>query len=117
MKSFLFPALLLLASCGTDPGARQARPAQESGAAGPEANSGSFDAGPGLTLQHYGELRDGISYRRAASLLGSAGEEVSSTNIGGVRTVMYKWGSGGMANMNAMFQDDKLVSKAQFGLK
>jgi hypothetical protein len=37
-----------------------------------------------------------------------------------VRTVytrMYQWDAGFMANMNAMFQDGRLIQKAQFGLR
>lgn len=30
---------------------------------------------------------------------------------------MYQWGGGFGANMNAIFQNGKLVQKAQFGLK
>ena len=63
-------------------------------------------------------LKTGMSYRQAVAILGSEGEEISSNEIGGAKTVMYKWEGGGFgANMNAMFQNDKLISKAQMGLK
>jgi hypothetical protein len=51
-------------------------------------------------------------------ILGKDGEELSSNEIAGVKTVMYKWdGNGFAANMNAMFQNDKMMSKSQLGLK
>jgi hypothetical protein len=70
-------------------------------------------------LAAYSKLRDGMSYRQAVSTIGCDGSELSSSEIGGTRTVMYAWSGRGMlgANMNAMFQDDRLVMKAQFGLK
>lgn len=34
-----------------------------------------------------------------------------------IETVMYQWVNRNGSNMNAMFQNNKLVQKAQFGLK
>lgn len=73
-------------------------------------------AAQGLTLQQYGQLQTGMSYERTVAILGRPGEEISSTDIGGIKTVMYQWKSARGANMNAMFQDGALISKAQFGL-
>ena len=52
------------------------------------------------------------------AILGKEGEEMSSNDVAGYNTVMYKWDgdSGFGANMNGMFQNGKLVQKAQFGL-
>lgn len=71
-----------------------------------------------VTKAHYDALASGMTYDQAVSVLGCAGEEMSNTDIGGMKTVMLMWSGNSMGgNMNAMFQDDKLVSKAQFGLK
>jgi hypothetical protein len=40
-----------------------------------------------------------------------------TVELAGIKTVMYSWQNPDGSNMNAMFQDDKLVSKAQFMLK
>jgi hypothetical protein len=69
-----------------------------------------------LTQTNYARLVTGMSYAEAAEILGGPGEEVSSNEIAGTRTVLYSWKGERGANMNAMFQNDKLVSKAQFGL-
>jgi hypothetical protein len=59
-----------------------------------------------------------MSYAEAVRILGKEGTEVSRNELAGIVTVMYQWESRfGVANMNAMFQDDKLVQKAQFGLR
>lgn len=72
----------------------------------------------GVTMANYSRLADGISYRQAVAILGTSGTEISRTDLAGTTTVMYQWdGSSFGANMNAMFQNDKLVSKAQFGLR
>lgn len=73
----------------------------------------------GVNMKNYLKLGTGISYQEAVNILGKEGEEMTSNEMMGTKTIMYKWDadSGFGSNMNATFQDDKLVSKAQFGLK
>lgn len=60
-----------------------------------------------------------MSYAQVVAILGEPGTELSRSFIANITTVMYQWmGQGSLgANMNAMFQDDKLISKAQLGLR
>lgn len=78
------------------------------------------EAATGVNMTNFSKLRNGMSYQEAVKILGKEGEVLSESEIGGIKTVMYKWdadeGSWG-ANMNAMFQNGKLMSKSQFGLK
>lgn len=62
------------------------------------------------TLTAYQALKNGITYESAARIIGCKGSELSSTEMAGFKTVMYAWsGSGGWgANMNAMFQNNKI---------
>jgi len=74
------------------------------------------------TMSGYSQLKEGMSYSEATQVLGCEGEEMSSSSIAGFKTIMYTWQAKGVAgmmggNMNAMFQNDRLISKAQFGLK
>lgn len=72
----------------------------------------------GVTMANYLRLETGMSYAQVVAILGKPGSEMSSNEIAGTRTVMYQWeGSSFGANMNAMFQNDKMMQKAQFGLK
>lgn len=82
-------------------------------------NSGSWtEDPPSVNLGHYQALKSGMSYSEVCRLLGDAGVEVSSSDIAGTHTAMYQWKAGRFgANMNAMFQNDRLVSKAQMGLR
>lgn len=70
-----------------------------------------------VTKEEYDRLKTGMSYEQAAAVIGADGEELSSNEIGGTKTIMYKWQGAGIGNMNAIFQNDKLVSKSQFELK
>jgi hypothetical protein len=73
----------------------------------------------GVNMDNYNKIQTGMSYEEVVSVLGKQGEEMSSNDIAGYKNVMYKWDgdSGFGANMNAMFQNGKLIQKAQFGLK
>jgi Domain of Unknown Function with PDB structure (DUF3862) len=80
----------------------------------PSASSNSA----GVTMANYDRLKTGIKYAEVVKALGKEGTEMSSSKISGIKTIMYKWdGEGFGANMNVMIQNNKLVSKAQFGLK
>ena len=77
-----------------------------------------------VSFDKYKQIQNGMSYRKVVSIIGSEGEESSRNKIDGVpgvmssvETVMYQWVNGNGSNMNAMFQNDKLIQKAQFGLK
>jgi hypothetical protein len=71
----------------------------------------------GVTRTQYTQLREGMDYAEVVGLIG-LGTEISRSDLAGIVTVMYQWDGNGMgANMNAMFQNGKLVSKAQSGLR
>lgn len=72
---------------------------------------------PVITSAEYQQLATGISYEEAVRIIGSPGEEVSRTDLAGTTTVMYMWKNTNGSNANAMFQNGKLVTKAQFGLR
>ena len=71
----------------------------------------------GITAAGFAAITTGMAYDQVVAILGQPGEEISSSDIAGHSTVMYQWKGAGLGNMNAMFQNGKLISKAQFGLK
>ena len=72
--------------------------------------------GPVVTRAKYERIQDGMTYDQVRAIIGQEGEELSRSDIAGYTTVMYSWKNSNGSNMNAMFQNGKLVSKAQFGL-
>jgi len=70
-----------------------------------------------ITYEKYCKIKTGMSYNNVVRIIGSPGKEMSRSKIAGIETIMYMWQNGNGSNMNAMFQDGKLTSKAQFGLK
>jgi hypothetical protein len=75
-----------------------------------------FQEAPVVTRAEYDGLKEGISYSEAVSIIGVSGEELSRSDLAGISTVMYSWTNANGSNMNAMFQNGKLITKAQFGL-
>lgn len=71
---------------------------------------------PVVTGVKYERIQEGMTYDQVLAIIGSAGEELSRSDIAGYTTVMYSWKNSNGSNMNAMFQNGKLVNKAQFGL-
>lgn len=70
----------------------------------------------GLTYANYRRLQEGMTYPEVVKVLGSNGTEMSRVDLAGSTTVMYSWQKWSGANMNATFQNGRLISKAQFGL-
>jgi hypothetical protein len=78
---------------------------------------------PPVTMEKYNRIRTGSSYWTVTQIVGP-GQELSRSHFPGVpgytdslTTIMYQWINPDGSNMNAMFQNDKLVQKAQFGLR
>lgn len=78
---------------------------------------------PVVSLSEYNRIQNGMSYRDVVAIIGTEGTEISSNHIDGVPgviedidTVMYEWRNPSGAGMNAIFQNNRLVSKSQFGL-
>ncbi len=74
---------------------------------------------PKISLEEFNQLYEGITYEKATEIIGSSGKILSESSISGTTTKMYSWdGEGDIgANANALFQNGKLISKAQAGLR
>ena len=76
---------------------------------------------PTMTMAEFAQLKDGMNYEDATKIIGEPGEVVSESGTKGdaLHTIMYQYnGEGDLgANANLMFQGNKLINKAQFGLK
>lgn len=69
-----------------------------------------------ITLQEYSRIETGMTYAEVVAVIGAHGEEVSSNDIGGTKTIMYVWKNSFGPNANVMFQNDMVIQKSQFGL-
>ena len=71
-----------------------------------------------VTMEQFNKVTEGMTYQEVVGILGSEGTVLSSSNMAGYKTVVYQWnGASFGGNMNGTFQNDKLIMKAQFGLK
>ena len=70
-----------------------------------------------ITNADFIEIGTGWNYDRVKSVFRNDGKEVSRVEMGGISTVIYLWTNTDGSNVIITFQDGKLVSKAQAGLK
>lgn len=72
-----------------------------------------------VTLAQYNDVKTGMTYDEVIEKLGGEGEEISTTEVGSYSTGVYKWDGDGedYASVTLIFQNKKLISKSQYGLK
>src|SRR4029450_13198343 len=103
----VFIAFIVLGVVGSliNPTPRSSQPA-----GAPRAAARPAAPSTGVTLANFTRIREGMSSQEVVKVLGSPGELQASNDIGGTKTVMYLWSTNhGLSNMNAMFQDGRLV--------
>ena len=71
---------------------------------------------PGVSLAAYDRIRPGMSYEDVGGLIGP-GTEINRTARRDMTMVMYEWRLPGGANVNVVFENNRLIQKAQFGLR
>lgn len=69
------------------------------------------------TLSQFDRLRVGIAPQEAAKIFGTPGKHVASVGAQSVDMRTYQWANTDGSNATATFQNDRLVAKAQFGLR
>jgi len=75
-------------------------------------------AEPVITEREYLRIADGMSYRQVRGIVGAAGTETARNRLDGVgETVAYQWINADGSNAAVVFQNDRVVQRAQFGLE
>ena len=69
-----------------------------------------------ITLEQYSNIENGMTLEEVENILGQ-GEENASTEAGGVIVKSYQWTNKDGSNIQIMFQDGKVNTKAQAGLE
>ena len=80
-----------------------------------EWRESSDDAG--ITMAKYNAIRVGMIYREVEDVMGRAFNNVGGTEFGGQPAVIKIWNTNFGAFAAVTFQGDKVVSKAQSGLR
>jgi hypothetical protein len=76
-----------------------------------------FGATAIITKSKYDQIANGMTYQKVVDIIGNPGTEVSRTEIAGMTAATYSWQNSNGSNMILLFQEDRLTSKAQFGLR
>ena len=67
-------------------------------------------------MSEYLGIREGMTYEEVSRIIGTRGSEVSSTSAEGYKLVSYSWQNENGSNMIALFENNRLTTKSQFGL-
>ena len=72
-----------------------------------------------LNYEKFNKIQTGMTYQQVVDIIGEDGTVLSESEIANIKTTIYSWyGEGSIgANANVTFQNGKVTSKAQFGLK
>jgi hypothetical protein len=70
-----------------------------------------------VNMSHYGSVQTGMTYRHVVEIMCNYGTELSSSELGGINTSLYGWKNSDGSNMSVMFQNGRVVMKAQAGLR
>lgn len=68
-----------------------------------------------INYDNFLNIQMGMTYDQVKEVIGE-GEEVSSSEIEGIKTVMYSWQGKGLDNISVTIQNDAVTNKAQTGL-
>lgn len=69
-----------------------------------------------ISYENFANIKMGMKYSDVIKILGE-GKEESSSEVSGIKTVMYSWNGSGISNMNVTVQNGAVMGKAQAGLK
>lgn len=75
----------------------------------------------GVTLAGFTAIDNGLSYAEVVDVIGREGEMISESSFADIKTVMYRWktrpDSTFAGEIHIMLQNNKVISKSQFGVK
>lgn len=111
--SFVWLGILLLGMILTPPPKPQPESYSASDTQKIKTNDAKSDK---ITLAKFNQLRMGMSYSEAVSILGKSGTETAENQFGDIRTKVYNWDCGFMCGIDLYFQNGELTQKNQFGL-
>lgn len=72
-----------------------------------------------ITMAEFNQIQTGMTYDEVVAIVGSPGEVVSTSTVGGYTVTMVSWygDSYSGANANVTFSNGEVTAKAQVGLK
>jgi hypothetical protein len=72
-----------------------------------------------ITMAEFDKIMNGMPCDQLPELIGSPGQVMADSDVGGIKTTVYKWDGVGTTGANASVtcQNGAVVTKAQAGLK
>lgn len=97
--------------------ANDAAPGNSTATEKSDASTDSSDASSGdVSLDKFNKIELGMSYDQVKGIMGSEGNETSSTKSRSYEAKSYEWKGEKFARISVRFQNGELVSKSQSGI-
>ncbi|NNE64979.1 MAG: DUF3862 domain-containing protein [Pyrinomonadaceae bacterium] len=80
-------------------------------------SSSSSGGGADISKAKYDKIETGMSIDEVEKIIGSKGEETSSSSVGSSSYKSFRWKGEKFSFISVRFKDDKVSSKSQYGLK
>jgi hypothetical protein len=84
---------------------------------GSNGSNSKSNSKPGLSMEKYNRIKNGMSYKQVVEILGGEGTETMSSGEGKYKVTSYKWEGEDFQFITVVFMGDKLNSKVQANLK
>ena len=72
---------------------------------------------PGATIAKFDAITTGMSYPDVTTLMGSSGEELSRSDLGGFVTIVFSWKNADGSSISVTFENGAVFTKTQSGLR
>lgn len=70
----------------------------------------------GMNQDKFNQIQTGMSYEEVKNIVGEDGQNISESEIAGIKTIMYQWETDDWGIMLVTFQNDKVTNKSQSGI-
>lgn len=80
------------------------------------SKDGSDNQASSDTAAKFKQIKHGMSYKQVKNIMGSEGDEQSSSSVAGNDATVYQWTTDDFGVVSVTFENDKVVNKAQISL-
>lgn len=107
---------LPLAGCGGTSASSGSAPSSGASTSAAQQDSASSVASGTIDAKKFKQIKEGMTYKQVVKIIGSEGEQQSTSSYGGITASSYQWTSDDWGTAVVMFENKKVVSKAQYGV-
>lgn len=79
-------------------------------------SSDSSESKAGINEEKFNQIQSGMTYDEVKNIIGEDGQNISESEVAGIKTVMYQWEDDSWGVAIVTFQNDQVTNKSQAGI-